>query len=208
MCLDNFEEKAAALSAALDAKEDCLETLAPVTTQSDSTPRLFNHHPRSFVERSKLPVFSGKVEEFPEFRKQFQELTKEEGFPEAILISKLKTAVLAEVRELLVGVDTISGAWSSLQKRYGDRKVAILTIQARLTKLTLFGEDHEKIEQLSREVSQAVNLLRHPDIHALDSLTRDFDMVGRLVAKLPRVYQTVLKWKKMSRQTGKSLLSG
>ena len=32
---------------------------------------------RTFLERSKLPVFSGKVEEFPEFQKQFKELTNE-----------------------------------------------------------------------------------------------------------------------------------
>lgn len=93
--LDNFEEEAAVLSAALDVKKDSLEAAVIGTTSSDSTPQFSTHRPRSFVERSRLPVFSGKVEEFHEFRKQFQELTKGEGFPEAILINKLNTAVPA-----------------------------------------------------------------------------------------------------------------
>ena len=190
--LNSMETELMIINNRLDVKEDSLVAEEAEHSLPDQTVRVqeSSFRPRSYLERSKLPVFSGKVEEFPEFRKQFQELIKDEGIPEAVLLSKLKTAVPAEGRELLVGVETMQAAWASLQKRYGDRKVAILTIQARLSRLTLSGEDYEKIEQLSREVSRAVNLLCHPDIHALDSLTHDFEMVGRPVSKLPRSYQT------------------
>ena len=44
------------------------------------------------------------------------------------------------------------------------------------------------MEKLSGEVDKAVNLLR--PLGVLDSLTRDFEMVGRLVDKLPRSLQS------------------
>ena len=153
--LDYLETGVASLRTHLDAKEDSLEDEPTTRTARDKPVEVSRF--RSYLERSKLPVFSGQVEEFPEFRKQFQELVRNEDIPEAVLLSKLKASVPAEGKELLVGVEIMSQAWSNLQKRYGDRKVAILTIQARLSKLVLTGEDYEKIEQLSREVVRAFN---------------------------------------------------
>ena len=132
-------------------------------------------------------MFTGKVEEFPDFAKQFKELTQEEGYPEAILLSKLRESIPKEGKELLVGVDKMSVAWERLQKRYGDRKIAILTIQSRLVKVNLTGEKHERVEKLCGEVDRAVNLLR--PLGALDALTRDFEMVGHLVDNLPEALQ-------------------
>ena len=54
--------------------------------------------------------------------------------------------------------------------------------------LVLTGEDYDKIEKLAREVDRAQNLLR--SLGAPNQLTQDFEMVGRLIAKLPRPYQT------------------
>ena len=97
-------------------------------------------------------MFTGKVEEFPEFVQQIKDLTQGEGFPEAILMSKLKESIPKEGKELLVGVSKIDVAWERLQKRYGDRKIAILTIQSRLVKVILTGEDYERDEKLCGQV--------------------------------------------------------
>ena len=132
-------------------------------------------------------MFSGKEEEFPDFAKQFKELTQEEGYPQAILLSKLRESIPREGKELLVGVDQMTVAWDCLEKRYGDRKITILTIQSRLVKVFLTGEKHEKVEKLCGEVDRTFNLLR--PLGALDALTRDFEMVGRLVDKLPEALQ-------------------
>ena len=114
-------------------------------------------------------------------------LTQEEGYPEAILLSKLRESVPRDGKEMLVGVEAMRVAWERLEKRYGNRKIAILTIQSRLVKVALTGEDHERVEKLSVEVDRAVNLLR--PLGALDALTRDFEMVGKLVDKLPKPLQ-------------------
>ena len=103
----------------------------------------------------------------------------------AILLSKLRESVPREGKELLVGVESAEIAWQRLEKRYGDRKIVILTIQSRLGRVTLTGEDHERVEKLSGKVDRAVNLLR--PLGAIDSLTRDFEMVGHLVDKLPKL---------------------
>ena len=139
---------------------------------------------RVFLERTKLPTFSGKVEEWPDFSKQWKELTKDEGFPDVIALSKLRDCLPVEGKELLVGVETMETAWSKLARMFGDRKIGILTVQKRLNALVLVGEDYAKIEKLVREVDRAQNLLR--SLGAPNQLTQDFEMVGRLIAKLPK----------------------
>ena len=52
----------------------------------------------------------------------------------------------------------------------------------------LAGDVYERLEKLAREVGKPQNLLR--SLGAPNQLTQDFEMVGRLVAKLPRVQQT------------------
>ena len=84
--LDDLETGIASLRAHLDAKEDSLED-EPSRGVSREGPTEVSRF-RSYLERSKLPVFSGQVEEFPEFRKQFQELVMNEDIPKAVLISK------------------------------------------------------------------------------------------------------------------------
>ena len=83
-----------------------------------------------------------------DFSKQWKELTKEEGFPEVIALSKLRDCVPAEGKELLVGVELIAVAWDKLARRFGDRKIGILTVQKRLNQLILTGEDYEKVDKL------------------------------------------------------------
>ena len=92
-----------------------------------------------------------------------------------------------EGKELLVGVESLQVAWSKLSKVFGDQKIGILTVQKRLNTLLLVGEDYTKIKKLVREVDRAQNLLR--SLGAPNQLTQDFEMVGRLIAKLPKPYQ-------------------
>ena len=186
----SFDSELIRLERCLDQVEDGLEPQVEAQRQPISAGPVLPPMPRvgrTFLERTKLPVFTGKVEEFPDFAKQFRELTQEEGYPEAILLSKLREGIPKEGKELLVGVEKMSVAWERLEKRYGDRKIAILTIQSRLVKVNLTGEKHERVEKLCGEVDRAVNLLR--PLGALDALTRDFEMVGRLVDKLPEALQ-------------------
>ena len=169
----------------MQSKAESNSVPAPVTVVGDKESR---PNRRVFLERTKLPIFSGKVEEWPDFAKQWKELTKDEGFPDVIALSKLRDCIPMEGKELLVGVESLTEAWERLARRFGDRKIGILTVQKRLNTLVLNGEDYDKIEKLAREVDRAQNLLR--SLGAPNQLTQDFEMVGRLVAKLPRPYQT------------------
>ena len=193
--LDAFDAEMMRIESSLNQVEDGLEPLH--AAQLLPAPQVHSHQlpsrvGRTFLERTKLPIFTGKVEEFPDFAKQFKELTQDEGYPGAILLSKLRESVPKDGKDLLVGVQDMNIAWDRLEKRYGNRKIAILTIQSRLAKVFLTGEDHERVEKLSGEVDRAVNLLR--PLGALDSLTRDFELVGRLIDKLPKSMQS--EWDK------------
>merc|ERR1712082_249139 len=114
----------------------------------------------SFLEKTKLPYFSGKVDEYPDFKQQFIELTEHAGYPEAVLLSMLRDKLPREGKDLIAGVREVGEAWDRLSRRYGDRKTAIHTIQRRLYSLSLrSGEPHEKMEELAREVERATSLL-------------------------------------------------
>ena len=191
--LSKYETSLSQLMEALD-QEEIVIAARKKTEESQKASREQtvspDHHSgrRVFLERTKLPTFSGKVEEWPDFSKQWKELTRGEGFPEVIALSKLRDSVPTEGKELLVGVESLELAWIKLAKHYGDRKIGILTVQKRLNSLVLTGEDYGRIEKLAREVDRAQNLLR--SLGAPNQLTQDFEMVRRLVAKLPRSQQT------------------
>ena len=191
--LSRHESSLSQLMAVLDNEETVLvenkaKAEADRASREPSVSREPTQSRRVFLERTKLPTFSGKVEEWPDFSKQWKELTRGEGFPEVIALSKLRDSIPAEGKDLLVGVESLDLAWQKLAECYGDRKIGILTVQKRLNSLVLTGEDYNRIEKLAAEVDRAQNLLR--SLGAPNQLTQDFEMVGCLVAKLPRSYQT------------------
>ena len=115
---------------------------------------------KTFLEKTKLPYFSGRVEEYPDFKQQFVELTDQAGYPEAVLLSMLREKLPKDGKDLIAGVREVKEAWERLSRCYGDKKTAILTIQRRLHSLSLkAGEPHEKLEELAREVERATSLL-------------------------------------------------
>ena len=72
--LDSFEGDLNMFAKMVEQVEDRLEPMPVFSTQSTpqtSAPSPVVRHHRTFLERSKLPVFSGRVEDFPEFVQQF-----------------------------------------------------------------------------------------------------------------------------------------
>ena len=166
-----------------------LDEVAETRTSRDVVEVARPHsHAKSFLEKTKLPTFSGRVEEYPDFKQQFLELTEHAGYPGAVLMSMLRDKLPKEGKDLIAGVRDEKEAWERLSRRYGDKRTAILTIQRRLYGLNVgAGEPHEKMEILAREVERATSLLS--PMNALDALTRDFELVGKLINKLPLSYQ-------------------
>ena len=139
--------------------------------------------PRSYIEKIKLPTFSGKLEAWPDFLKTWSDITAPEKMTNAVELLCLRQHVPKEAVELLDGVQDMETAWSRLKRKYGDKDLMILHVTRRLSGVSLTGPHYEQVEKLAMECERAVTLLNHFQAETL--LQNDFELVARLSSKLP-----------------------
>ena len=140
---------------------------------------------RSHLQRVSLPTFSGKAEEWPEFRRYFLELATEERFSPAVMIAQLREHLSTkEAKALIAGKTDPADAWAALNSRYGDKELALVNVKYKLINLdTSKGKGYEKVEALLQGVNEACAILKA--VEAETELFNDVSLVAQLVAKLP-----------------------
>ena len=141
---------------------------------------------KPFIERLKPPTFSGKVEEWPEFRSVWKDLLAE--LPESVQIQHIKSHLLAADVKRIVGIGSMSEVWERLERVYGDTELNIVTVKSNLEgfipKAVL---DYKKIQEVYEAVESAVAQLN--SLNALQYLKEDFGLMNKLVLKLPALEQ-------------------
>ena len=155
---------------------------------------------RAHIERMKLPRFSGKAEDYWEFRECFHTLVKD-AYPEpALYLLQLKQHLDSrEAQNLLRGMTVVQEAWNTLDQHFGDEDAAINTVLANLRRLKLSGNSpHDRLESLAQAVHQAKTSLQQVD--AGDALDHDKSLIGTLVTKLPSAYSD--RWFQQVSETG------
>ena len=80
---------------------------------------------RPIFERRKPPTFSGKIEDWPEFRSVWTELLAD--YPENVQIQHLREHIPETDKKRIVGVKTMGEIWRRLEKVYGDTELNINT---------------------------------------------------------------------------------
>ena len=139
-----------------------------------------------FIEKAKIPNFSGKLEEYPDFKHQFCDLTLNCGHPPSALLQQLRDKVPQEARAELVGAKTLAEAWETLDERYGDMDMTSKMVKDRLHALRLDPQQpqHDNVIALVNAVKHAIKLLDPQQQEA--TLSADQELVGVLVGKLPQ----------------------
>ena len=117
---------------------------------------------RSHLQRVPLPTFSGEAEDWPEFRRYFLELTEEERLSPAILMAQLREHLnTQEARALITGKTDPTEAWTALNRRYGDKELALVNVTHKLVHLdTSEEEGYGKVEALLQGVNEARAILK------------------------------------------------
>jgi uncharacterized membrane protein len=138
---------------------------------------------RSHVEKVSLPTFSGKAEEFHEFRRVFTELAEHEDYSDPLYLSQLRGRLSGDAKLVIVGITAVEEAWEELGRRYGSREQAILVARQRLLDTRLRGPWFQQVEELHQAVRCAHTALRAVDASAM--LFGDFSTPGVLCSKLP-----------------------
>ena len=85
-----------------------------------------------FLERVKLPQFSGSVEDYGEFKCQFQELCRGESYTGVIELAQLRQKLPKDAVALLVGLVSPEAAWSRLDETYGNVDLQVFAALKRL----------------------------------------------------------------------------
>ena len=133
------------------------EARAKVRLHTQETPPKAHGPTRSHLQRVPLPYFSGKAEEWPEFRRYFCELTADEHFPPGIIMAQIREHLLTKDAKALIAERTDpTEAWTTLDKRYGDKELALVNVRCKLANLdTGRGEGYKKVEALLQGVNEA-----------------------------------------------------
>ena len=156
----------------------------PVHDASISTSGVNGYKP--YIEKLKLPTFSGKIEEWPEFRAVFVDMMT--NVPESARIQYLKSNLPAKDVQQISGLTTMKDAWERLERTYGNVQLNIITVKSNLEKFQPSGgQDHKRVMDVFETVERAVTQLTR--LGSGDHITSDLGLIHKLVCKLPRITQ-------------------
>ena len=132
-----------------------VDTASSASVRVGNTGELTNRTYKPYMERLKPPSFSGKVEDWPEFRSVWKDLLSD--YPESVQIQHLVANVPEVDKRRIAGVRSMTEIWKRLEKVYGDTKLNILTV-----KQTLEGfvpkatENYKRVLEIFEAVEKAV----------------------------------------------------
>jgi hypothetical protein len=139
------------------------------------------------LEQTQQPTFSGKVEDWPEFRSVWMELLAEH--PESVQVQYLRKSIPANDARHIAGVKTMGEAWRRLEDVYGNLQLNIITVKTNLESfMPKAVERYKKIREVYEAVEKAVTQLSN--LGALHYLKEDFSLMNRIVLKLAEEEQT------------------
>ena len=137
---------------------------------------------KPYIERLKPPTFSGKVQDWPEFRSVWKDLLSD--YPESVQVQHLKANVPEADAKRISGVKTMDEIWKRLEKVYGDTKLNIMTVRQNLEGFTPKATDnYKRVLEVFEVVEAAVTQL--DNLGALRYIKEDFGLMAKIVAKLP-----------------------
>ena len=148
-------------------------------------------HSRGHLEKVKLPMFSGKQEEFLEFRNQFRELCRGEQYTPILEMAQLKMKLPREALTMIAGIQCPDAAWTKLEELYGNRELSIMSA---LKNLRDFKSSKQASHEQVIEIAMAVQKCRTEldNIGAIKELLGDREALACVVQSLPTTVRD--KW--------------
>ena len=142
------------------------------------------HLSRGYVKKVKLPTFSGKQEEFVEFRSQFHELCQGEGYTLILEMAQLRLKLPREAINLIAGLQSPTKAWKRLEELYGNRELSILSAIRNLREFkSSKSAAHEQVIKLVSAVQKCQMELQN--VKATCDLLGDRESVASIIQALP-----------------------
>ena len=142
------------------------------------------HKKGGYLERVKLPTFSGSIEDFGEFKTQFQELCRGESFTGVIELAQLRQKLPKDAVGMLRGLTTPEEAWGRLDEMYGNVDLQVLEALKRLRSLKVTkSAPHEQVVEVAMAVQRCVTVLKALDRET--DMLADRETMAEVVGSLP-----------------------
>ena len=107
------------------------------------------------MEKVKLPTFSGRQEDFAEFKNQFRELCKGEQYTPVLEMAQLKQKLPKEALAAIGGLQCPEVSWKRLEEVYGNREISIMSAIKNLRDFrSSKSAPHEQIIELAMAVQK------------------------------------------------------
>ena len=114
-----------------------------------------------FLERVKLPTFSGSIEDYGEFKCHFRELCLGESYSHVIEIAQLHQKLPLEAIALICGLTTPYEVWARLDETYGNTDMqALAAIKGLRGFKAVKTAGHDQVIELANAVQRCVTVLR------------------------------------------------
>ena len=140
------------------------------------------------LEKVCLPNFSGRPEDYADFKSLFQQLCGGERYPSIIKLTQLRQKILKDAVQTIAGLTAPSKAWKRLDEIYGNRESAILSA---IRKLRAFkpskSADCDQVIEVARSVQQCQTVLEA--VLAMDEFHSDRETVACVIDSLPATAQ-------------------
>ena len=143
------------------------------------------------VEKVKLPTFTGKQEDFAEFKSQFRELCRGERYTPILEMAQLRQKLPKEALAAISGLQCPELAWVRMEEVYGNREMSILSALKTLRDFRATkSAAHEQVIELAMAVQKCVTELSNVD--AVVELVSDRESIACLLLALPPTFRD--KW--------------
>ena len=136
-------------------------------------------------------MFSGKQEEFSEFKTQFRELCQGERYTPVLELAQMKLKLPREALAAISGLRCPDEAWLRLEELYGNRELSIMSALKTLRDFkTTKSAPHEQVIELAMTVQKCKTELSNVD--AIHEMTGDRESIACIVHALPQTIRD--KW--------------
>ena len=126
--------------------------------------------------------------EYPDFKRRFESIVGKANLPEEAFLDKLRDSLPRDAKEMLCGVTEKSKAWSTLDERYGNKKLIALRLKMQLKNVRAEGNsDPEKVIALVIKVRSIETKLETMGMG--EALGHDCEFLSAVYSALPREYQ-------------------
>ena len=155
----------------------------PAATPATSEPEGCSRR-GGFLERVKLPMFSGAIEDYGEYKSQFKELCRGESYTDVIVLAQMRQKLPKEALSLIYGIGTSGEAWARLDETYGNTDLQVLAALKRLRNFKVGKSSaHDQVVEVANAVQRCVTILKA--LGREEDLLMDQETLAEVIALLP-----------------------